>query len=114
MNTAPKNNIQEGKPRLSLLPLDLLEKYLVPAYEEGVIKYERESWRGGFHTSVLVDAALRHLTEFFWLNEDTDPDSPTGKHHLAGVLFCCLSILNTLETRPELDDRPGRAGDDHN
>ena len=110
MNTAPKNNIQEGKPRMSLLPLDLLEKYLVPAYEEGVWKYDRESWRGGFHTSVLIDAAMRHLNEFYWQGQDKDPDSPTEKHPLAGVIFSCLSILNTLETRPELDDRPGRAG----
>ena len=103
--TAPKNNIQEGKPRLSLLPLDVLGKYLVPAYEEGVKKYQRESWRGGFHVSVMVDAALRHIEEFFWQGKDVDQDSQTGKHHLAGAIFCLVSILHTLDTRPDLDDR---------
>jgi len=104
--TAPKNNVQEGKPRMSLIPMDLLKQYLVPAYEEGIIKYERESWRVGFGTSVMVDAMLRHIEAFYWQGQDIDPDSPTGKHHLAGVIFCALSILHTLETRPELDDRP--------
>lgn len=103
--TAPKNNLQEGKPRLSLLPMDILTKYLVPAYEEGVIKYERESWRQGFHTSVMVDAALRHIHEFFWHGHNQDKDSLTGKHHLAGAIFSLVSILHTLDTKPDLDDR---------
>lgn len=106
--TAPKNNVQEGKPRMSLLPMDLLKKYLVPAYEEGILKYGRETWRGGFETSVMIDALLRHVEAFYWQGQDVDPDSQTGKHHLAGVLFCVLSILHTRETRPELDDRPCR------
>lgn len=106
--TAPKNNVQEGKPRVSLLPMDILIKYVVPAYEEGVRKYHRESWRGGFHTSVLVDAALRHIVAFFWSGEDWDPDAAKvgiKKHHLAAAVFCLLSILHTLDARPELDDR---------
>lgn len=104
-HTAPKNNVHEGKSKPTLLPLDVLMKYLAPAYEEGVIKYERESWRQGFHTSVLVDAALRHIIEFYWYNKDIDSDSVTGKHHLAGAIFSLLSILHTLDTRPDLDDR---------
>ena len=103
---APKNNLIEGKARMSLLPMDLLRRYLVPAYEEGNKKYRRESWRLGFNTSDLVDAALRHIEEFYWQGEDIDPDSSTEKHHLAGAIFCLLSILNTLEQRPDLDDRP--------
>ena len=105
MDTAPKNNVQEGKAKVSLLPMDILIKYLVPAYEEGVTKYARESWRQGFHTSVMVDAALRHINEFFWEGQDIDPDSSVGKHHLAGAIFSLLSILHTLDTKPELDDR---------
>lgn len=103
--TAPKNNVREGKSRITLLPMDVLIKYLIPAYEEGVIKYERESWRGGFHTSVLVDAALRHICDFYWSGNDADKDSVTKKHHLAGAIFSLISILHTLDTRPELDDR---------
>jgi hypothetical protein len=101
--TAPKNNLQEGKPRPSLIPLDVLIKHLCPAYEEGIPKYYRESWRKGFQTSVMIDAALRHITEFFWHGKDIDEES--GKHHLAGAIFSLISILHTLDTRPELDDR---------
>lgn len=106
MKTAPKNNVEENKPKVSLLPMDILMKYLIPAYEEGVIKYGRESWREGFHTSVMVDAAIRHIAKFFWEHEDIDCDSTTKKHHLAGALFSILSILHTLDIKPELDDRP--------
>lgn len=66
LNTAPKNNPQEAKARASLLPMDLLMEYLVPAYEEGIQKYERESWRKGFATSTMIDAALRHIEAFYW------------------------------------------------
>jgi hypothetical protein len=106
--TAPKNNRKEGKPRMSLLPLDVLATHVTPAYEEGVLKYERESWRRGFYVSDLVDAAQRHITDFFYKGEDYDPDAAklgVKKHHLAGAIFSLLSILHTLDTRPELDDR---------
>lgn len=105
MNTAPKNHIQEGKPRPTLLPLDVLVKHLTKAYEEGVIKYERESWRQGFQVSVLMDAAFRHMIDFFYSGCDIDTSSPTQKHHLAGAIFSLISILHTLDTRPDLDDR---------
>jgi len=104
--TAPKNNVQEGKARLSLLPMDILKRYLVPAYEEGVIKYRRESWRQGFLVSDLADAALRHIEEFYWQGKTVDESSSTKKHPLAGAVFCLLSILHTMEVRPDLDDRP--------
>lgn len=105
MKTAPKYNIQEGKPRPSLLPMDILMKYLCEAYEEGVIKYERESWRDGFYVSVMIDAAFRHIIAFFWGGKDVDDQSKTKKHHLSGAIFSLICILHTLETRPELDDR---------
>ena len=109
MTTAPKNNDEEGKPKVSLLPMDVLIEYLVPAYEEGLKKYSRESWRGGFYVSDLFDALQRHLSAFFYGHEDFDSDAEkygVRKHHLGGAMFCILSILWTLKTRPELDDRP--------
>ena len=109
LKTAPKNNTKEGKPRASLIPWDILIEYLAPAYEEGIIKYVRESWREGFKVTDMYDALQRHLTAFFFDREDYDPDAAklgVKKHHLAGAMFCILSILWTLKTRPELDDRP--------
>jgi hypothetical protein len=108
LKTAPKNNLLEKKPRPSLIPLDVLIKHLCPAYEEGIIKYSRESWREGFYVSVMIDAALRHISKFFYEGEELDKDAlklGIKKHHLGGALFSILSILHTLDTRPELDDR---------
>lgn len=108
--TGPKNNAKEGKARPSLLPMDILVKYLCPAYEEGILKYKRESWREGFVISDMVDAALRHICEFYWSGKDFDEDAAklgVKKHHLAGAIFSLLSILHSLEHYPDLDDRPG-------
>ncbi len=105
---APKNNEIDKKDRMTLLPMDLLRKYLIPAYEEGNKKYWEESWRLGFKISVLMDAALRHIEEFYWKGENMDPAASkhgVEKHHLAAAMFCMLSALNTLDVRPDLDDR---------
>jgi len=108
VRTAPKNNLKEEKPRPSLLPMDVLIKWVCPAYEEGILKYKRESWRLGFKVSDLIDAAQRHINTFFYDQEDFDPDAEKlgiKKHHLSGAIFSLISILNTLDNRPELDDR---------
>ena len=107
---APKNNIEEGKPQMSLIPLDLLSELLCPCYEEGLLKYERESWRKGFKISVMMDAALRHLSKFYYEREDYDKETEEKyniqKHHLSAVIFCCISMYNSLEINKELfDDR---------
>lgn len=106
---APKMARLYKKPQMSLLPMDVLQKFVLPAYEEGIIKYKRESWRRGFMVSELVDAAQRHIESFFYSCEDFDPDSfkenGVVKHHLAGAIFSLISILHTLENHPDLDDR---------
>lgn len=111
---APKNNQKENKPQPSLLPIDVLLEFVEPAYREGVIKYERESWRLGFEVSTLVDAAIRHINAFYYLGEDMDSDAEklgVKKHHLAGAVFSLLSLLWTLKVRPELDDRMIKKGE---
>jgi len=106
--SAPKNNEQENKPQMSLIPLDILRDFLEPAYREGLIKYSRESWRGGFKTSVMFDALQRHLTQFFYDGEDYDIEAENigvKKHHLGGALFCLLCMCDTVKNHPEMDDR---------
>jgi len=104
---APKNHEQEKKPQLSLIPMDLME-YVARAYEEGLLKYYRDSWRNGFKTSTMIDAARRHISAFWDRREDFDPDAAKlgiEKHHIAGAIFSLLCILDTHENHPELDDR---------
>jgi hypothetical protein len=108
MKTAPKNILQEGKPKPSIIPMDILMKVLEPAYQEGIIKYYRESWRIGFLTSDMFDAAMRHLIAYYYDKEDYDKDSEKQgikKLHLGGVLFSVLCMCDTLLNHPELDDR---------
>lgn len=105
---APKNNIEENKPQMSLIPLDILAEFLVPAYMEGLEKYSRESWRLGFKVTTMMDALQRHLTAFFYDGEDFDTDAEkfnVKKHHLGGALFSLLCMCDTVANHPELDDR---------
>lgn len=103
--SAPKNNIKEDKLQMSLLPLDLLSEMLCPAYQEGIKKYNRESWRKGFKTSVIMDACLRHLSSFYYEMEDFDSENPQ-KHHLGAAVFCLISMYHSWKNYPEMDDRP--------
>lgn len=108
--TAPKNNIQEGKLRMHLLPLDLLSEILCPAYEEGVWKYREESWREGFKMSVMADAALRHISAFVNKGEDYDVEAMEKfgikKTHIGGAIFSLICMYQTMMDYPQLDDRP--------
>jgi len=111
MDLAPKNNIVDGKKSPSLLPMDILIRYVLPAYQEGLLKYGRETWRQGFKVSTMLDACMRHMTAFYWDYEDYDPgalhDYSIQKHHLGAAIFCLLSILQGVDTaRNDLDDRP--------
>ncbi|MCP3966700.1 MAG: hypothetical protein GY718_10170 [Lentisphaerae bacterium] len=91
---------------MSLLPLDILAEMLCPAFQEGLEKYYRESWREGFQTSVMMDACLRHLSAFYYEREAFDPKYPE-KHHLGAAVFCLIAMYNSWKNHEELDDRPG-------
>ena len=83
--------MREGKPKLSLVPLELMEN-MARVYEYGLIKYERNSWRKFTADQVddcLVDAAIRHLMAYA-AGETHDPES--GLHHLASAAWNCQTI----------------------
>lgn len=107
--TAPKNNIVENKPKASTIPIDLIMLFLCPAYEEGFVKYWRESWRKGFNTTTMADSLLHHYSAYIHDKEDYDKESwekyKIKKHHLGAMLFCVLCMCDTFENHPELDDR---------
>ena len=106
---APKNDAQEDKPMMHLIPMDLLAHFLEPAYREGLIKYYWESWRKGFSISRMISGLRRHEEAFYHRGEDLDPDAVAlgiNKHHLGGMLFCVLCMCDTVMNHPEMDDRP--------
>ena len=112
-SAAPKNIDTEDKPKLSLIPDDILRDFLEPAYREGLKKYSRESWRGGFLISDMFDALKRHMTQFFYDGENLDNDAlkfGVKKHHLGGALFCIICMCDTIKNHPELDDRLKKEG----
>lgn len=107
---APKNNNTENKAQVSLIPLDLIIPMLEPAYREGIIKYQRESWRLGFNSTVMYDALMRHLKAWFFDLESYDPETKKkydiDKHHLGAAMFCLINLYATEMKFPGLDDRP--------
>ena len=108
--SAPKNNVSEDKLQVNLIPLDLIIPLLEPAYREGIIKYQPESWRAGFNSSVMYAALMRHLNAFFFDLESYDPETKEkfniDKHHLGAAMFCLINLYVTDISFPDLDDRP--------
>lgn len=108
--TAPKNNTNEDKAQVSLIPLDLIVPMLEPAYREGLLKYGNETWRAGFESKVMYDALMRHLVAYFFKLESYDPETQEkfgfDKHHLGAAMFCLINLYATDMNFPALDNRP--------
>ncbi len=107
-NRAPKNDGIEKKPDMSLLPMDLLEE-VAKAYEYGLAKYSRNSWRGGFEQHKNQAAALRHAADYWDKGELYDQDAFDRRGmkvmHPAMVIFNMLCIIDSIKNHPELDTR---------
>lgn len=85
---------KEGKPRLELLPPDVL-RLAAKVFGYGANKYAREgspgewNWTRGTDWGDHYGALQRHLNSW-WEGEDNDPES--GHSHL-GHALCCLMML---------------------
>jgi hypothetical protein len=104
-----------GKPRLDLLPLDLLTG-LSRVLEYGEGKYGRNNWRQGAPATEQVASLLRHLQPIMEaLNDDNsreqffDPES--GMPHVDHILFNVISLRLALEREHNLSRDPGRPKD---
>lgn len=94
----------EGKPRMGLLPFDLLARVAI-LYGEGADKYGANNWRLGQPQSAVVDSLLRHLTKYLMGMEDED--------HLAAVVWNALSLMNVdeyMRDNPDVFDAFGSQG----
>lgn len=90
-----------GKPRLDLLPLDLLTG-LSRVLEYGQNKYGRNNWRNGAPATEQIASLLRHLQPIMEvLNTDGKEghlnDAESGLPHVDHMLFNVISLRLALE-----------------
>lgn len=84
-STGSQRDSANGKPRMELLPDDLLSRVAI-WYGLGAEKYGDNNWRLGQPQAACLGSLKRHLTK--WENGDTDED------HLSAIIFNALSIMN--------------------
>lgn len=87
-STGAVRDAATGKPRLSLIPQDLLAR-VAKHYELGAIKYGTDNWRKGQPQDTTLDSLERHILAY--RKGETDED------HLAAVVWNALSIMNIDE-----------------
>lgn len=100
--TNPKDILGSDKLPLSLVPGSAIAFASVGMFN-GAGKYGRNNWReAGIRPSIYVDAAKRHLTDWFE-GEDYDPED--GVHNLSGAIACVCILIDALVTDQLNDDR---------
>ena len=99
----PKDLFGEKKVSLSKFPPVALA-HGAHAMMDGARKYGAYNWRDKpVVAHIYVDAAMRHLTDWFE-GEEEAPDS--GVHHLGHAIACCAILLDAQEVGNLIDDRP--------
>lgn len=91
----------QAKPKMGLISTRFL-KGLAQVLTFGAHKYAVHNWRKGLATSRLYDALQRHLTDW---NDGQDLDPESGLSHLYHASCCLMFLAETVEVRPDLDDR---------
>ncbi len=89
-----------GKPPLSLIPTSSLTA-IAEVLAFGASKYSAHNWRKGISYSRLVDAAMRHLTEWKESDSISRLDAESNLSHLAHAA-CCIAFLLEYESKPEI------------
>jgi hypothetical protein len=101
----------QGAKKYSLRYLPLSANIAVnQALEDGAKKYGPANWREkGVAISVYVDAALRHLNQFYDGGQDNAADS--GAPNLGHAMACMAIIIDAMAEGSAIDDRPFSAKD---
>lgn len=74
------------------------------AMMDGAEKYGPYNWRDKpVIASIYVDAAIRHLTDWF---EGQEQAKDSKVHHLGHAMACCAILLDAQENGCLVDDRP--------
>lgn len=101
----------QGAKKFSLRYLPLSASIAVnQAFEDGAQKYGAANWREkGVATTVYVDAALRHIMQYFDGGQRLAADS--GVHNLGHAMACLAIIIDAEQEGQLIDDRPFSAKD---
>jgi hypothetical protein len=98
-------------PLMSVLPIRVLAGIAL-GMKEGAAKYGAYNYRAvGVLTSVYVDAASRHLAQF-WEGEDFDTESKAGLHHIDKAICSLVALRDGILQGNCVDDRPPPADPD--
>jgi len=92
-----------GKVSFCLVPWHLLAG-TARVFMGGKLKYKEWNWAKGIPWGDCVDCLIRHFIRWWFLREDTDPES--GEHHLHHCMANLLMLLHFIIAYPEGDDRP--------
>jgi hypothetical protein len=78
------------------------------AMMDGANKYGAYNWRDKkVIASIYVDAAVRHLLDWF---EGQEQAVDSEVHHIGHAIACCAILLDAQETGNLIDDRPNGNG----
>lgn len=80
----------QGKPRMSLILTQAVVE-VAKVGTMGATKYNDQNWRQGMKWSRLLDAALRHLTQY---NNGDRIDKESGLSHLSHAAWNVLALLD--------------------
>lgn len=78
----------EGKPRMDLLPWDLMPR-VAKRYADGAIAYGNNNWRKGQLSSHVFASMMRHAMA--WVIGDKSED------HLSAVIWNAFALMNNEE-----------------
>lgn len=100
----PKSLQGAKKHSLRYLPLPAAVE-VNRAFADGAAKYGAANWREkGVACTVYIDAALRHISQYF---DGGQKDAADSKVHNLGHAMACLAIIIDAEWNGTLkDDRP--------
>lgn len=100
----PKSAQGAKKYSLRLLPLPA-EVEVCRALEDGLKKYGAANWReSGVAASVYIDAAQRHIKQYFDGGQNRAADSDV--HNLGHAMACLAIIIDAEWNKSLIDDRP--------
>lgn len=101
----------EGKPRIELLPFDVLEA-IARILTIGALKYDSRNWEQGIEYGRIFGAAQRHLIKFWnaHINGSDGINSEDGRESHLDHAITELMFLSAYEKRnmKQFDNRPGK------